>query len=309
MTERWKSIGKRWCKLCNCFYTDNKPGIEGHENGMRHKNAVQRRIREVQKMGSQKQYEKQETQTLIRQIEMEAMNSMKKDLAQGNKFFTESAYKSASGAPLVTAGKGGGPVAAAASRIKGRHDGVGRSGGGNRRAMMAGAVLEKALKHMKRDEEDDDAGLWAECWTPEGLLYYFNATTQETRYTKPKSLRELDGDEEPGVVNPPPPQASNINEEERNKWTTVQGHKRYQRKEKKDEKKMKWETVTHAPKPVVKEKDEGPDVISVPGHDDPAVTFKQKETPTLKRPASDAAPVGFAKKKKRPQTGRVKKPQ
>ncbi|KAK2549713.1 WW domain-binding protein 4, partial [Acropora cervicornis] len=45
--EYWKSQPRKLCEFCKCWITDNKPSIEFHERGKKHKENVQRRIEEV----------------------------------------------------------------------------------------------------------------------------------------------------------------------------------------------------------------------------------------------------------------------
>ena len=69
MTEYWKSQPRRFCEICKCWFGDNKAvgefptlkhfgsekfhllaclqSIQHHEQGVRHKNNVQKRIKEV----------------------------------------------------------------------------------------------------------------------------------------------------------------------------------------------------------------------------------------------------------------------
>jgi WW domain-binding protein 4 len=47
MTEFWKSNKKIYCELCKSWYADNRAQREHHETGMKHKNAILSKIRQV----------------------------------------------------------------------------------------------------------------------------------------------------------------------------------------------------------------------------------------------------------------------
>lgn len=47
--DYWKSQGRKFCDFCKCWIADNKPSIEFHEGGRKHKENVQKRLKEIHK--------------------------------------------------------------------------------------------------------------------------------------------------------------------------------------------------------------------------------------------------------------------
>lgn len=47
--DYWKSQGRKFCDFCKCWIADNKPSIEFHEGGKKHKENVSKRLREIHK--------------------------------------------------------------------------------------------------------------------------------------------------------------------------------------------------------------------------------------------------------------------
>jgi len=65
MTERWKSVGQRWCEVCGCWVKDQKAAWANHERGVRHREALEKRIREGQRRGAREERERQEAEAAL----------------------------------------------------------------------------------------------------------------------------------------------------------------------------------------------------------------------------------------------------
>ena len=48
-TENWRSSVNRFCKYCKCWVADNKASWAGHEQGSRHKKAVEDKLMEMKR--------------------------------------------------------------------------------------------------------------------------------------------------------------------------------------------------------------------------------------------------------------------
>ena len=48
-TESWRSSVNRFCKYCKCWVSDNKASWAGHEQGARHKKAVEDKLMEMKR--------------------------------------------------------------------------------------------------------------------------------------------------------------------------------------------------------------------------------------------------------------------
>lgn len=57
MTDYWKSLPKKFCEICKVWFADNKISTENHERGLKHKNMVQQRLREISRNAEKKDQE------------------------------------------------------------------------------------------------------------------------------------------------------------------------------------------------------------------------------------------------------------
>ncbi|VDP05352.1 unnamed protein product [Soboliphyme baturini] len=80
MTEAWKSVPKKFCEVCKCWFYDNKVSVQHHEQGNRHKANVQKKLRELGKKGREQAKEGRERRMILAKMETEATRSYKKDL-------------------------------------------------------------------------------------------------------------------------------------------------------------------------------------------------------------------------------------
>ncbi|XP_068717929.1 WW domain-binding protein 4-like [Montipora capricornis] len=80
MAEYWKSQPRKLCEFCKCWITDNKPSIEFHERGKKHKENVQRRIEEVQKKGREVSKAQKQLQNDLAAIEAAALKAYQNDM-------------------------------------------------------------------------------------------------------------------------------------------------------------------------------------------------------------------------------------
>ncbi|KRZ71351.1 Ligand-gated ion channel 50 [Trichinella papuae] len=149
MTEYWKSVPKKYCEICRCFYYDNKPSIQKHEQGARHKANVAMKLRHVARQGRLRLKEADETKKVISSMEQEALNSYNKDVKRGYvpKLSTQT------NAQGFTKKK---------------------------------AASSSASTRQFQDELAESAfAVWFESATPEGLLYYWNCATGESTWEQP----------------------------------------------------------------------------------------------------------------------------
>lgn len=47
--DYWKSQNRKFCDFCKCWIADNKPSIDFHEGGRKHKENVSKRLKEIHK--------------------------------------------------------------------------------------------------------------------------------------------------------------------------------------------------------------------------------------------------------------------
>ncbi|XP_014235096.1 WW domain-binding protein 4 [Trichogramma pretiosum] len=81
MADYWKSQARKHCDFCKCWIADNKPSIEFHENGKRHKENVAKRIKESHKIGMKQIKQQKKFEDNLQSMEKAAMAAYMKDLA------------------------------------------------------------------------------------------------------------------------------------------------------------------------------------------------------------------------------------
>eukprot|EP00041_Stephanoeca_diplocostata_P008077 m.115970 g.115970 ORF g.115970 m.115970 type:complete len:411 (-) comp17161_c0_seq3:425-1657(-) len=181
MTDRWKSQPRKFCEYCKCWLTDNKPSIEFHEGGKRHKEAVELRIRAARQKGIADSREKKEMADMLKQIERDALQAMNKDVAEDptraahyNRQLPRGGVRAAGGLADARQYLEMASTAAAQRERFGGNPGVS--------SQQTGAPASQDL--------------WAELETENGHIYYYNTRTGETSWTNPTAS---------AVTAPPPP--------------------------------------------------------------------------------------------------------
>ncbi|XP_046388027.1 WW domain-binding protein 4 [Ischnura elegans] len=99
MADYWKSQAKKYCDFCKCWLADNKPSIEFHEKGKRHKENVQRRLGEITKKSVKQEKEKLQVDAEIRKMETAALKAYLKDAETNPDFSSETIKEMAASLP------------------------------------------------------------------------------------------------------------------------------------------------------------------------------------------------------------------
>ena len=82
MTEFWVSEARHWCEFCRCWTAGNKSSIGFHENGKRHKEAVEQALKDMRKRGRERRVEESDLEKELAKIEKSAMKDyVKHDIA------------------------------------------------------------------------------------------------------------------------------------------------------------------------------------------------------------------------------------
>lgn len=82
MSEYWKSQPRKFCDFCKCWITDNKPSIDFHEKGKRHKEAVKQKIEDLKKKGVADEKKRQKENDYMQRMEKAALEAFKRDLEE-----------------------------------------------------------------------------------------------------------------------------------------------------------------------------------------------------------------------------------
>eukprot|EP00035_Acanthoeca_spectabilis_P038855 m.56853 g.56853 ORF g.56853 m.56853 type:complete len:364 (+) comp9325_c0_seq1:65-1156(+) len=177
MTTFWKSQSRKWCDFCKCWLSDNKPSIDFHENGKRHKEAVAMRIKESRQKGQEAQAEKAEVADMLRQIERDAVSAMQKDVEQDSSLAAHYNRRLPPPRPAASGGTANAQqfldLAASARQRRDQH-------GMAVTVQAAGAAAQPASFAPALPDD-----IWAEMETENGHVYYYNTRTGESSWTNP----------------------------------------------------------------------------------------------------------------------------
>ncbi|KAI9242306.1 MAG: hypothetical protein BYD32DRAFT_403846 [Podila humilis] len=83
MSEYWKSNAKHFCRFCKIYITDNKASRNIHDNGSKHKENVERFLREQNQRSRDKEYNTAKMDKQMEAIERAAMEQYQRDVEAG----------------------------------------------------------------------------------------------------------------------------------------------------------------------------------------------------------------------------------
>jgi WW domain-binding protein 4 len=82
MTEYWVSQKQHFCEYCKIFIANNAASKGMHENGLRHKENVAKRLADMRRNNIVEKREKEQMDRDLERIEWKARRQYEKDLAQ-----------------------------------------------------------------------------------------------------------------------------------------------------------------------------------------------------------------------------------
>jgi len=204
MTEVWKSNENKFCKYCKCWVADNKVSWAGHEQGVRHKKAVEEKLSEMKRKAVSDLKSAKDEAHWLRKMEEAALRDYKSKDISSNRDFTAKLYNNED-LPGIQVTYEAGPSNEAAGAI--------------------GPKIPSKMKDKKKktvdpmmaptgtapDKWDKDyetkvmslnpvvapssgtkwhkpnaPRFWYEAKTEEGVSYYWHVSSQESRWDKPK---------------------------------------------------------------------------------------------------------------------------
>eukprot|EP00743_Colponemidia_sp_Colp-15_P002722 GILK01002948.1.p2 GENE.GILK01002948.1~~GILK01002948.1.p2 ORF type:complete len:133 (+),score=26.49 GILK01002948.1:183-581(+) len=77
MTEYWVSQAKHWCPYCKIFINGSKSSVSAHDQGLKHKDSMNRFLKESRKKDKEKHHEDADVMKQLREIEKAAYTSFK----------------------------------------------------------------------------------------------------------------------------------------------------------------------------------------------------------------------------------------
>lgn len=163
-TDYWKSQDRKFCDFCKCWITDNKPSVQFHENGKRHKENVAKKISELTKKSAKAQKESKKVDEEMKKMEEAALKAYMKDI-ETNPDFTSLQYKQIQEEKSVAQQQ---EVKEIVKNIVGKTKCVPDSN----------IVNEAKTVPAKK--------VWYEAKTDEGHTYYWNTETNESVWEPPE---------------------------------------------------------------------------------------------------------------------------
>ncbi|GFN81618.1 WW domain-binding protein 4-like [Plakobranchus ocellatus] len=164
-SEYWKSVPRKFCDFCKCWITDNKPSVEFHERGKRHKENVELRLKEVRKKSLQQSKDDEQVNAQMEKMEKAALEAFKKDLKDN---------------PALAAQYG--------ISLQPKPDSAKESAASSK----ADAEPEESGKKKKKKKKKVYTKEWYEAQSPEGYSYYWNTITGESKWEAPEEYMSLE---------------------------------------------------------------------------------------------------------------------
>jgi len=170
----WKSQGRKYCEFCDCWFADNKVSISFHENGKRHKESVEKKVKEIQKKGSEREKKEKDEKKFLEMMEKGAAEAIEKDIKQDprmiNHYFgddVEVPLPERSDDPPLQ----GPSLPPASKKQKKSHAGE--------------TVDSSASSSGVPPVKIEPSKVWHEALSPEGYSYYWNVETGQSVWVAP----------------------------------------------------------------------------------------------------------------------------
>ncbi|XP_015924522.1 WW domain-binding protein 4 [Parasteatoda tepidariorum] len=165
MSEYWKSLPRKFCDICKCWFADNKASIDFHERGKRHQENAAKRIQDIQKRGIKEAKKQKKLDDDMAKIERAALAAFKKDLQNESVSSLEKNSVNSS----LTALK----VTKTESVAK-------------KETTELPKPKSKNRDKKKIDPPKTPTKIWYEAVTEEGYKYYWNTENSESQWDPPE---------------------------------------------------------------------------------------------------------------------------
>ena len=187
MADYWKSQPRKFCKVCKCWFGDNKASIDFHERGQRHKNNVARQLRESRERSTNKLAEAEHLSKRLDDIEKAALFSYEKDLAKDPTLTTKDS--SFSWTQLQRRKR------ELEKEVNDKQDQKDRRQAALTASAIARAHASLPLPNEPKEEKPSSKkpppppNEWSTLSTTEGQTYYYNNITGRSQWEVPSDLQ------------------------------------------------------------------------------------------------------------------------
>ncbi|KAG9292052.1 hypothetical protein G9A89_017952 [Geosiphon pyriformis] len=103
MSDYWVSQAKHWCRYCRIYIADNKPSRLMHENGKKHRENVERFLRDVHRREEENKKDDDKMKRELERINRAAMKQYKKDVGLATTGSSMTALKTAINTAVASA--------------------------------------------------------------------------------------------------------------------------------------------------------------------------------------------------------------
>ncbi|XP_047001377.1 WW domain-binding protein 4 [Schistocerca americana] len=162
MADYWKSQAKKFCKFCKCWIADNKPSIEFHEGGSRHKENVAKRISEISKKSREEYESNKNIDNEMKKMEEAAMKAYLKDV-EAEADYTSKIIKE-----------------------KAMQKNLEEGGTSEEKELVDIAFRVKESAETTETEKKEEKKVWWEAKSDEGHTYYWNTESGESVWEPPE---------------------------------------------------------------------------------------------------------------------------
>jgi len=173
MADYWKSQAKKFCEFCKCWIADNKPSIEFHEKGKRHKENVTKRLSEIGKKSRSEHEKNIKIDKEMQKMEEAALKAYMKDIEAGADFTSQLIKEKHAQAQLQGA-------------TDNSTEGAVKSEGGVKSEDVVKSEGAVNSEGGVKSEADEIIKLWYEAQSDEGHVYYWHVETGESRWEPPE---------------------------------------------------------------------------------------------------------------------------